>query len=368
MFRWTKTIWTAIGLGLALVIAQVSYGGNWPIEPSDQTHPIGNSGAELANGGSGFHYGIDIMEDHHWPDTNAHWVVTKDQGKVVSGNFTGCGTHCDMSLVAADGTTQKYIHLDELSFQTAIITAYMNGTILPAGTHVGKVVEWNGCTNHPGHDYYHHLHFEILDTTGRLEPVLWLSPNTDTDGPFIEDVWFTNNDFVGTLTALPQDGSSTIVQGKIDIIVKAFDRQFATFMQNHKTAVLKLQYTVKDSSANVVKVGRIIDLSIIPDDPYANVLYADDSPFHSSADYCTPKENYFYVVTNVDDNNSMPQTFKKDNSWDTTMHPNGTYQVVVTVWNGNSVSLVKQVMIKNLIVDPVADTAAPKAPSNLRIQ
>lgn len=363
----TKTAWTWIGLVCGLVIAPASYGGNWPIEPRNQTHPIGNSGGEFQQyvqqygGDTYFHGAIDIVEDAFWP--NGHWVVTKDQGTIVAANISMCGQQCEIFLKLADGvTTQHYLHLDVNSIQPEIRTAWASTDpriSLPAGTRVGQVVRWEGCGNNPYR--FHHLHFAIVDSSVR-EPVLSLVPNQDTDNLplLIENVWFTWNDSLGTPTpAFPPVGSSTTVWDEVDIVAEAFDRQFATPTQNHKTGVLQIQYKVRNASNITVKTGNMIDFSIIPADNAASVLFRDDQVFNSSSDYCSPDEHYYYVVTNVDDND--PTNFSKVFAWDTTQHPNGIYQVEVTIWNNsNSASLVRQVEIAN-------QSTPPAAPTNLQV-
>ncbi len=139
----------------------------------------------------------------------------------------------------------------------------------------------------------------------------------------------------------------TVVRGRVDIIARAYDRQFVTSTQNHRTGVLKLHYEVSAlGTGAVVKTGSMIDFSTIPTGGNASILFRNAAPFDSNSNYCGVEE-YYYVVTNVDDAN--PSNFAETFSWDTTVHPNGRYRVEVITWDasGHTFSLSKQVRIDN---------------------
>jgi hypothetical protein len=312
---------------------------NWPIEPRSSAHPIGNSGGEFQQytGAPYFHTGIDIVDDA--PAPNGPYVITNKAGTAELSLIDAASLYNGMtlSLDDPDGSTQKYWHLDYNSVTQEVRDADTNGTVLPARTRVAQLVAWSACS-------YHHLHFETCDRGGCSEPVLALNPGSDASGPVIADVSFTND---GSTTVFDPGFPDTVLRGRVDIVARAYDRQFVTGTQNHKTGVLKIQYTVESiESGIVVKSGNVVDFSVIPADSAVGILFRTAAPFESSSDYCAGEE-YYYVVTNVDDLD--PANFSEAFAWDTAALPNDRYRVQVTAWDhsGNSFSLSKQVRIEN---------------------
>ncbi|HWQ68344.1 MAG TPA: hypothetical protein VN494_00075 [Patescibacteria group bacterium] len=334
---------TRLTLNLPAILLVAALGlagcGNWPLEPRNVRHPIGNSGGEFQQYGGApyFHTGIDIMDDTPAPD--GPFVRTKNSGTATL-SLPGAGSLYNgltVSLGDATNSSQKYWHLDFNSIEQAVRDADTDGTVLPARSRVAQLVDWTACD-------YHHLHFETCDDTGCVEPVLSLRPRSDTNSPVIVDVTFTDN---GSTTIFPPAFPDTVVRGQVDIVARAYDRQFVTASQNHKTGMLKIRYQVTSLPGGaVVKTGSTIDFSRIPPDNKTTVLFRNAAPFDSSSAYCAG-ENYYYVATNVDD--ADPAHFDETFSWDTTVHPNGRYWVEVTASDAssNTFSLTKQVRIDN---------------------
>ena len=314
--------------------------GNWPMEPVDEAHPIGNSGGEFqyypGYWGPYFHTGIDIVVDN--PAPSGPYVLTKDTGKVDNVTYPGPDCPSNESGLQLsfggpnNGTTQVYAHLN-CPVTDPVRTAFVNRTDLPAGTEVAQVIEWPECD-------YHHLHFETWDMSGAVEPVLKLFPRHDKDFPVVENISFTQNG--STIEDFPPP--VVTVKGKVDIVAQAYDRQFVTPTQNHKTGVLKIRYQVSDATTgNVVKTGKTIDFSTIADSSKTTVLFRTAGDFVSSSDYCGD-ERYYYVVTNVDDNN--PANFAEEFAWDTTKHRDGDYRVEVRAWDASSNAGLKAKRVK----------------------
>jgi len=311
--------------------------GNWPIEPRNQKHPLGNNGGEFQQYGGNpyFHEGIDIVDDA--PAPNGPFVLTRSSGTPAL-SLPGAGSLYNGMTLTTAGGSEVYWHLDFNSIEQSVRDAENNGTALSSNAKVSQLVFWTACN-------YHHLHFEICDTSGQCtEPVLSLTPNSDSNGPSITDLQFTDN---GSNTTFPPAFPNTVVNGQVDIVARAFDRQFVTATQNHRVSVLKLRYRVESlETGAVVKTGSTIDLSVIPPDNETTVLYRNAAPYDSSSDYCGT-ETYYYVVSNVSDTD--PSDFQEAFAWDTTAHPNGVYRVEVQVWDhsNNTTSILKQVRIAN---------------------
>ena len=313
--------------------------GGWPIEPRDQTHPIGNSGGEFQqySGNPYFHTGIDIVDDE--PAPSGPYVRTARAGTVAL-SLPGAGSlYNGLTVFHGDAShsSYKYWHLDYDSIPQAVRDAETDGTELAADSQAGQLVFWTACG-------YHHLHYETCDDDGCQDPVWDLVPRDDPNAPFLTDLQFTDN---GSVTVFTPGFPDTNVSGQVDIVARAGDRQFATATQDHVTGVMKIRYQVTDLDTNVVvKTGNTIDFTDIPASGEATVLYRNASPFDSTSAYCDT-ETYYYVASNVDDANAS--NFDETFAWDTTGHPNGRYRVEVRVWDawGNSSSILKQVRIAN---------------------
>ncbi|MHC4457975.1 MAG: hypothetical protein ACYS0I_13005 [Planctomycetota bacterium] len=236
-----------------------------------------------------------------------------------------------------NNSSYKYWHLDFNSIRQAVRDAAVDGTVLPANSRVARLVDWTACS-------YHHLHYETCDDGGCEDPVWDLVPRDDDSSPALTGVSFTDN---GSSFVFPPGFPNTIIDGQVDIVARAFDRQFETPTQNHKTGVMRIRYQVVSlTTGAIVKTGRTIDFTKIPPTSKATVLYRNAAPFDSDSNYCGT-ENYYYVVTNVDDSDAS--NFSESFAWDTATHPNGRYRVEVQVWDAafNTTSLFKQVRINN---------------------
>ena len=312
----------------------------WPIEPTNQEHPIGNSGGEFQQytGMSPyFHEGIDIVDDD--PAPNGPYVRTTREGN-VSLSLPGAGSLYNGMTIShndADNSSYKYWHLDFNSIQQSVRDAETNGTTLAANSQVSQLVDWTACS-------YHHLHYEHCDNGGCEDPVWDMVPRVDTNSPIVVGFDLTDN---GSTTTFPFSFPNTVVNGMVDIVAEAYDRQFVTATQDHKTGVMKIRYRVEElGTNNTVKTGRTIDFTDIPSDSVTTTLYRNAAPYDSDSGYCSGEE-YFYVVTNVSDVDA--KDFQETYAWDTTQHPNGNYRVWVeaTDASGNEFAIAKQVTIAN---------------------
>jgi hypothetical protein len=305
---------------------------SWPIEDQSQVHEIGNSGGEFQQYTASpyFHRGIDIL------DTDAPggpWVRNTRDGTVAL-SLPGAGSlYNGMTMAASDGDTYLYWHLDFNSIQQDVLDASVDGTTLPAGTQIAQLVTWTACD-------YHHLHYEVADSTGSREPILTITPRDDTSSPIVLSVFLVEN---ATTTEFPKDALALpIVNGEADIVVQAYDTQFGTA----RTGVVELRYFIDDVGGNVVVPEVTLSFRDIPPDTDTAKIYMNAAPFDSDSDYCSTEESY-YVVTNTDASGAIIDDGA--GFWDTTALANGTYKVHVTgedQW-GNDFTLIKQVTVDN---------------------
>jgi hypothetical protein len=307
----------------------------WPIDNTASEHEIGNSGGEFQDGNPPnpprFHEGIDILDDDA---PTGPWVRNTREGTVLLTPLTEGSLFNGMTVIASDGDVYKYWHLDFNSIQQAVRDAESNGTTLPANSQIAQLVTWNSCN-------YHHLHYEISDSIGIMDPAFTVTPRNDTTAPVILDIFFTvnatNNEF------LINTVGDRILTGDVDVIAHAYDTQLGAA----RTGVMEMSYRVNDATNGaLVKDETTIRFQDIQANTNATIVYRDSAPFDSSSNYCTT-EDYYYVLTNVDGNGAIISDAA--GLWDTTTLANGTYEVTVTAEDAsmNSVILTEQVEISN---------------------
>jgi hypothetical protein len=296
-------------------------------------HQIGNNGGEFQQYGAGapyFHAGIDIMEDDA-PD--GPWVRAVREGNPTLSTPGAASLYNGLTMNHSDGDVYSYWHLDFNSIQQAVRDAETNGTALAANSQVSRLVTWTACS-------YHHLHFEIADSTGTMDPIYAVTPRGDSSSPIIINVYFVAN---GTNTEFPKDGIGTpSLSGNVDVIAHAYDTQFGTA----RTGVMELSYLVNNTSGTEVKAPTTIRFRDIPASANASIIFRNSTPFDSDSNYCGT-ENYYYALTNVDSSGGI--TSDASGFWDTTTLANGVYHVHVKGVDpsGNDFTLIKQVNIDN---------------------
>jgi len=308
----------------------------WPIDATNTEHEIGNSGGEFQDyvgvPSPYFHRGLDIREVDA---PNGPWVRNVRDGLVLL-SLPGAGSlYNGVTMVHSDGSTYAYWHLDFNSIQQPVLDASNNGTILPAGTQMAQLVTWTACG-------FHHLHYQIGDSLGNLDPIFTLTPRDDTTDPTLGNIYFVENT---TATRVPTVPGTTmpLLSGDVDVLVHAYDTQFGS----NTTGVMQLNYRVNDPATGaLVKSATTIRFDNIPADSNAAIIYRNQYPFDSSSDYCAT-EYYYYVLTNVDaDGNIISDA---SGFWDTTTLPNGIYDVYATLedpW-GNEYTWSRPVEIAN---------------------
>ncbi len=331
---------TVLATAVTLALAGCHFPNTrWPVEPTNQVHPIGNSGGEFQqySGAPYFHEGIDIVDDD--PAPSGPYVRTTRAG-TVNLSLPGAGSLYNGMTVShgdAYASAYKYWHLDFNSIQQSVRDADDDGTVLADNSQVSQLVSWTACS-------YHHLHYEHCDVNGCEDPVWDMTPNSDPNGPSATDLQFTDN---GSSSTFSPGFPDTVVSGQVDIVARASDRQFVTATQDHKTGVMMIRYRVEDlTTGDTMKTGKTINFTKIPSNGDTTVLYRNAAPYDSDSSYCGT-ETYYYVVTNVSDSDASD--FDESYAWDTTALPNGRYRVWVTVWDAslNETSIGKQVRIAN---------------------
>lgn len=314
----------------------------WPVEPTDQAHPIGNSAGEYMLGAV-FHKGIDIVVDE--PEGNGPSVYVTKGGLVRYTSAVLAGaiyTELEVFMTDSNSTSYVYKHLAHNWVPQSVILASINGTELPDNTLVGKVARWPSCD-------FHHLHYEVYDATGQDDPILTLEPRIDTDMPQINEIKLTRD---GTSSMFPAGTSGIVISGTVDIVIDAYDQQFTTPTQSHKTGIMMAGYNIYATHTSgpptQVVTGTVLNLASIPDDDMAELIYRNDGVMISGGDDCAD-QTYHYVLTNVSIGGDGEPDYDESYSWDTRNHANGSYIIQVTVMDAsmNTATATQQVDIQN---------------------
>ncbi len=308
----------------------------WPIIPQDQIHPLGNNAQEFQeySGDIYFHGGFDVREP---PYPSGPDVVCVQAGTVDVTYYDDTSLYNGVTVYGQDGITYRYWHLHGPSIPTAVWNAHNQGTVLPAGTHMGKLVYWTS-------GGFHHLHYDYYE--GNLEyynPSLDTIPYVDTSAPEVRSLFFCRN---ATNDFFPWGSGITSLNGDVDIIAEIWDTSNSTY----NVGVYTLSYRVEQVGGPYQgPETTLVTFDRIPPENKTLTVYKNAAPCDSRSNYWAT-EQYFYIVTNVRNGQLNEQL----GFWDTDSGdlPDGVYRVIVTAVDdsGNSHSLSHDVLLNNGIV------------------
>lgn len=258
---------------------------------------------------------------------------------------TGMRRHSSVTIEEIDaggeatGRRWVYAHIDPETIPPAVRRAAAAGRPIDAGTGIGKVVDW--FENMPGMPdqidasdgrRYDHLHLDLI-VKGRdgqdryFDPAPYL-PISDAVAPTIEAIHFTA---AGSTTAL--GGQRPVLSGRIDVVLKAFDRIDAWREEEDGRLV-----EVDGGSPFRLGVHRV-EVEIAPAGGGPAVHRSAVSFDHVDDGWREVADAYRRQLT-VDgrSTDARGDRFGRRNflvatrgSWDTTAVPDGRYEVRVTV-------------------------------------
>lgn len=334
----------------------------WPIEPTGQTHALGNSFGEYQQYGEDepyFHPGIDIREG---PSPDGPWVVASWQGVPHISYFGTLYNGIEMEdLVTGERDLRlSYWHLDRATIPQDVIIADLLEVPLVQGTRLGKLVPWTSCD-------YNHLHFE-MEVRGDLStdyirhnPLASLTPAQDIDGPTVDSTWFCVNNS-RTFFPRPAFDERWVLCGDVDIIATAHDmiRPDANFSGTASVGIYKITYQVDEIlGAHDIPETPLWEFLTLPDTNMyigASAVYKQTPPCSSNSDYCAT-EAYYYIVTNTKDGElDEPNGFWDIDALDPAGQrefPNGKYRVTIRAYDLGSKSV--GTLEETVIIDCDAD-------------
>jgi len=317
---------------------------SWPIEPITIEHPIGNSFGELNQYYSYcLHTGVDILgtprftsDDDNDEDPTAPWVCVTVSGTVSEVFFDDADTSEYHGLTIKDeyGRFYRYWHLEHRSFHSNFTVADNNRKQVTAGDQIAKLVRFdinNDCE-------FHHLHYELQEDDNYHNPLASLTPHRDTNLPEIGGIFVAeDNSMAWSQFQEDSQRACTIVNGKVDIIVKYRDRDdVGSTLRGTKTlGVYNLWWRAcPDSDPDCPWLNtRAFDNMNISWGPggikavfKATSLYSIRPPFISDMDpyHCTSDTWLYAIVTNFSQDEPDPV-----GNWSTTTVCDGNYTISV---------------------------------------
>jgi len=315
----------------------------WPHYPQDQPHPIGNAWGNYQNYGSAYcHNGQDIMTGPLVP------VLAIKHGYVKAIFLGGSPMYNGVTVADSAGSAfcsgYMYYHIDN---STIVV---QEGDTVEVGDTLGQIAYWSTAG-------FHHDHFSKNRRSGVTwpdygsfykNPLMDLAPDDDSITPnFL-------NAYTGQRFAICRNNTSTYltkdsVYGNVDLICRLDDRI------NHrlwKVAVFKLQLGVRDTFSNWVVPEQVTIQMTDSIDGYSaqqsRVVYKQDATCRTQCNYDSLARAYYYIITNTD-YDSLIESTDSLAGWNTAVHPDGDYWVVITAWDehGNTARDSMMVRLRN---------------------
>jgi len=311
---------------------------DWPIDPPNVSHPLGNSYGEYQDYGSGsyYHPGIDILAPAGTP------VYAVKDGYVKAVLTTSASLHWRVAVGDSAGAAEcdgwLYAHLDQATIAVNV------GDPVSAGQYLGNLVNW------PVADF-HHLHFVKIRNSG----VTWNSDWQFVGNPLDEldviddpDPPTFQNAFGGDRFAFCQNEevsyffSGEALAGDVDIICRASDRVNSTWL----LAPYKLEYMIQGDSS-IPWTTSVVFTGDLDWDHLVDVVYQDDGYLNSQGDY--QSRVFYFNLTNTD-GDGIIEASDKPLSWQTAYFHNGQYTVSARATDryGNATTTSSSVTVMNL--------------------
>lgn len=312
----------------------------WPVQPSDQEHPIGNTLGEfqaLKEVARVYqHIGIDILATPY-PDPTAPYVVVTVAGQVVFMDDAAGTKYNSGEIVGEDGNRYRYMHLAYLSFDAGFVNAYnaINPAdkMVPGGALIARVHPW-GCS-------YDHLHYDVIAGGNRyLNPLTDITPNPDGFAPQVLDVRFADHDLNRWFEFVPPLGPAcTVVNGEVDIVAQLLDRDDAgsTLIGAGNVGVHNLRWRVCPTSAfpcdawnDTHQFKEMPTAWGSPGNPDTRAQFSTSPDWVSTYKINTVDELFApNVCPATADDTFMVPTSNVTSGWNTVGIPNGNYSVSV---------------------------------------
>jgi len=309
----------------------------WPIEPTNNDHPIGNSLGEFQDfSGVYQHSGIDILGTPKFmsdgkEDTSAPWAVITVSGTISSlidkaADKTQNGT----TIQGTDGAVYRYWHFEEASYHKDFVLHYSNNTVVAAGDKVAKL------TRFPND--FHHLHYDLAKSGKYLDPLADITPNPDPDPPEVTAIGLAKSGSDPWVEFKPVGASSCpVVSGKVDVVAQVRDRDGAgsTIAGAATLWVRKVRWRACPESNPNCAWETHCEYDQMPmawetaGNAFSAELFSNRTPWDSDSDYSKATWLYGVVSKYVPAISIGGTPPLPEGEWDTTALSDGSYSVSV---------------------------------------
>ncbi len=308
----------------------------WPFFPFDTIHKIWNHYEQHMGDGSGdwsyLHQGLDIEV----PVNEPTYAVEEGWVKLVLTIGGASYWRVAVSPVQVSGYSDGwlYAHLVESSIQVDV------GDYVELHDYLGDIIYWA--------DDWGHIHFVNIKDHGEIwyyeddewginfNPLLALTPNTDSVAPVIED--FSNSSKFGfyvneTSNYLDPDS----LYGDVDIVVKISEYHAdSEWEQPAFKTYYWLNKLPEDTTIFPKTLGQILNhsypfYSITNYYPYADIIYKKDY-YHPSPPWMNYDRDYYQILTN-NNGDSIIDLSEAQLAFPTENYPDGDYRIFVEAWD-----------------------------------
>ena len=254
------------------------YADPWPFEPSNQAHPVNTNFGQYqhypnweARPYPHFHRGVDIEKGIGEP------IYAIAEGRVLDIKNPDDLTHQTTEVWVGNdwANAYGYVHIDPNVNEEEEINI---------GTHLGDVVLWLGFPI----PLFNHLHLEIYQNGGKINPLSILQPNGDDEAPTISAFYFYENEN-GEYISKPGSGDWAI-HGDIDVIVDAYDVISPGWDYVNP---YEIKYWIDGPGDYDIGQKTLVTFDSLPSDDCIHVVYRNDSTCDSG------NNKFYFIVTNT---------------------------------------------------------------------
>lgn len=309
----------------------------WPFMPFDEMHTVWNYYEQHMgnnwNTWSYLHQGLDIITPIDEPTYAVQAGYVKCVLTLGGDAYWRVAISPEQTADYSDGWL--YAHLVPGSIQVEV------GDYVELHDYLGDIIYWS--------DDWGHIHFVEIRDHGLIwyydddewginfNPLLALTPNTDTIAPVIEDV------FSFSMLGFLEHGTSSNflhpneLYGDIDIIAKITDFHADSPWE---LPAYETFYEIRRESTGEVVVPRTLGRRLNHAYPYYSVAFYEDyapliyhkNNFHLPPSWMSHSRNYYQVLTR-NNGDSLIDLSEQYLSFATTDFPDGYYEITIEAWD-----------------------------------
>lgn len=253
--------------------------------------------------------------------------------------------YLEVAVTTDDRTVWMFRHVDTTSIPDAVFSAAADGSIIPAGSVIGKVARWL-LPVLPEKRLYDHIHLEILAADGSyLNPAQLVRTTKDYYPPVIHSFYAVKH---GSDEGQNLDSGNKTLSGKVDLVFGINDRMNqATYQHSVYSASWSLDKIDSNGKAvEAVPLKEVFKFDRLPvrgdRTQLSNVIYRDSLRTGSTKVQANGNHGPRFFLINL--TSGTTQTgYSAANHLDTRTLANGRYRLNLIVTDGAANSRQKSV-------------------------